>query len=224
MASAAKRARAGSFGAGVRSLGGPRVGLPLSAGDSVGRARELVEALEGTPVNAQRLLLRGVVLEDAGAPLGAYGFQEGDDLMLVRELQGGHCQVPCGIFDDPAMVAGVKEDSATIRKAMEQIVELGAKKDQSATDFNQMVRWVNTKEDHACKIIKQMGEYGLCQRCKLPSDPTSPFANDEEYVQALRSHHSVMTAAMKCKQNVDLAFVDKLDAAVEEMGRMYTAE
>ena len=135
-----------------------------------------------------------------------------------------HCQVPCGIFDDPAMVAGVTEDCATIRKAMEQIVELGAKKDQTATDFNQMVRWVNTKEDHACKIIKQMGEYGLCQRCKLPSDPTSPFANDEEYVQALRSHHSVMTAAMKCKQNVDLAFVDKLDAAVEEMGRMYTAE
>merc|ERR1719235_381113 len=122
----------GSLGAGVRSLGGPRVGLPLSAGDSVGRARELVEALEGTPVGAQRLLLRGVVLEDAGAPLGAYGFEEGDDLMLVRELQGGHCQVPCGIFDDPAMVAGVTEDCATIRKAMEQIVELGAKKDQTA--------------------------------------------------------------------------------------------
>ena len=38
-----------------------------------------MEALEGTPVGAQRLLLRGVVLEDAGAPLGAYGFQEGDE-------------------------------------------------------------------------------------------------------------------------------------------------
>ena len=222
-AAAGRRARGAGAGSGVRSLGGGRTGLPLSASDSVGRARELVEALEGTPVAAQRLLLRGVPLEDATRPLGAYGFQEGDDLMLVRELRGGHCQVPCGIFDDPAMVAGVKEDAATIRKAMEQILELGAKKDQSATDFNQMVRWVNTKEDHAKKIIVQMGEYGLCQRCKHPSDPTSPFANDEEYVQALRSHHACMTSAMKCKQNVDLAFADKLDAALEEMGRMYTA-
>ena len=36
-----------------------------------------------------------------------------------------HCQVPCGIFDDPARVAALKEDAATVRKAMVQINELG---------------------------------------------------------------------------------------------------
>ena len=34
--------------------------------------------------------------------------------------------VPCGIFDDPAMVAELKEACATIRKAMAQINELHA--------------------------------------------------------------------------------------------------
>ena len=36
-----------------------------------------------------------------------------------------HCQVPCGIFDDPARVDALKEDAATVRKAMVQINELG---------------------------------------------------------------------------------------------------
>jgi hypothetical protein len=35
-----------------------------------------------------------------------------------------HCQVPCGIFDDPMRVKIIKEDAATIRKAMVQINEL----------------------------------------------------------------------------------------------------
>ena len=32
-----------------------------------------------------------------------------------------HCQVPCGIFDDPMRVAMLKEDTATITKAMVKV-------------------------------------------------------------------------------------------------------
>jgi hypothetical protein len=53
----------------------------------------------------------------------------------VLRLRGGHCQVPCGIFDDPAIVAEVKQACATIRKAMVQINELG--ETPSAQNFNQ---------------------------------------------------------------------------------------
>ena len=49
-----------------------------------------------------------------------------------------HCQVPCGIFDDPATVAAVNEACATIRKAMVQINELSASLD--ALKINQMTR------------------------------------------------------------------------------------
>jgi len=72
-------------------------------------------------------------------------------LHLVLRLRGGHCQVPCGIFDDPKTVAEIKEACATIRKAMVQINELSAT--MNAQNFNQMTRWVNTKEEHCCKII-----------------------------------------------------------------------
>ena len=46
-----------------------------------------------------------------------------------------HCQVPCGIFDDPAKVSELKQDAATIRKAMVQTNELGTK---DALSLNQV--------------------------------------------------------------------------------------
>ena len=65
----------------------------------------------------------------------------------------GHCQVPCGIFDDPMIVAEINQACATIRKAMVQINELSGAAAGSAQTFNQMTRWVNTKEEHCAKII-----------------------------------------------------------------------
>ena len=138
---------------------------------------------------------------------------------LVLRLRGGHCQVPCGIFDDPKLVADVKEAVATIKKAMVQISELSAT--MTALNINQITRWVNTKEEHASKIISLMSEYCLCQRVKPVSDPKTPFASEAEYVSAIQSHHKVMLAAVKCKQNVDPAVADALDAAVAEMSKMY---
>jgi small subunit ribosomal protein S27Ae len=75
---------------------------------------------------------------------------------LVLRLRGGHCQVPCGIFDDPAMVAQLKQHAETIRKAMVQSAELHATGDLSS--LNQVVRWINTKEDHCSKIIAAVGK------------------------------------------------------------------
>ena len=118
--------------------------------------------------------------------------------------------VPCGIFDDPAMVAQMKEDAATIRKAMVQSKELHATAGGDLLAMNQMLRWVITKEDHCSKIITRVGEYCLCQRVK-----PAVFKTDEEYVQALKAHHVVMQCAMKCKQSMDTATCDALDHAIE---------
>ncbi len=48
------------------------------------------------------------------------------------------------------------------------------------------------------------------------------FANDAEYVDALKAHHALMQAAMKCKQSVDPATADALDHAIESFAKMYT--
>ncbi|KAH8064112.1 nickel-containing superoxide dismutase [Aureococcus anophagefferens] len=72
-----------------------------------------------------------------------------------------HCQVPCGIFDDPAFVAEIRQHTSTIKKAMAQITALSSEATPLA--FNQMTRWVNNKESHAEKIITAVSEYSLCQ-------------------------------------------------------------
>merc|ERR1719416_330086 len=102
---------------------------------------------------------------------------------------------------------------------MVQINELSA--NMNALNINQMTRWINTKEEHASKIIALMSEYCLCQRVKPTSDPKTPFKSDAEYIAALQAHHKVMLCAVKCKQTVDPANADALDAAAGEMGKMY---
>ena len=123
-------------------------------------------------------------------------------LKIVGLLKGGHCQVPCGIFDDPKLVAEVKEAVATITKASRETNRLfGEMKTPLA--FNQMTRWVNTKEKHANKIIHLIGDYCLCQRVKPFGAAKSPFKSEKDYVDALKAHHAVMIAAMKSKQSTD---------------------
>jgi small subunit ribosomal protein S27Ae len=84
---------------------------------------------------------------------------------------GGHCQVPCGIFDDPKLVADVREACATVRKAMSKIdvrdtrggigasdgaagvgASGGGSHDDAALRFNQNERWVVTKDTH-CELV-----------------------------------------------------------------------
>ena len=50
-------------------------------------------------------------------------------LMLNAGLVYPHCQVPCGIYDDAVRIVTVKEDFATISKAMSEIKSLSAKND-----------------------------------------------------------------------------------------------
>lgn len=152
---------------------------------------------------------RGAVLRDDAA-------LENESTVHARvRVRGGHCQVPCGIFDDPAMVASLREMSATIRKAMTQINELaGGLSDP--VKLNQSMRWVMTKEEHCGKIIALVGEYCLCQRVKAAE--MSP----EDYVDALKIHHLVMQNAMKCKQNVDTDFCCHLDHSLDDLAKMYT--
>lgn len=134
----------------------------------------------------------------------------------VSNCRGGHCMVPCGIFDDPMIVAEIKQCLTTVKKAMAQIKELEKNGTPNAQDLNQIVRWINTKEDHANKIISLIAEYCLCQRVKKEI-----FSTDSDYVDALKAHHAVMQAAMKCKQSVSDADAHNLEHAIDDFEKMY---
>jgi len=138
----------------------------------------------------------------------------------VLRLRGGHCEVPGGIFDDPKLVAELREAHATIAKASDQVNQLFAGA-MSAQTFNQATRWINTKEEHCKKIITLVSEYCLCQRVKPVGAPGSPFTDDDSFVAALKAHHAVMQSAMKAKQSTEADVMAALSGALDVMCKMY---
>jgi nickel superoxide dismutase len=112
-----------------------------------------------------------------------------------------HCQVPCGIYGDQMRIDMLMEDVATIEKAMAQITELSA---ASPVNYNQLVRWVTTKDEHAQKIQQTALDYWLAQRIKAPAADAGADAT-EKYHRQLALMHGVIVSAMKCKQTTDAA-------------------
>ena len=134
-------------------------------------------------------------------------------LCLVGSYSFGHCQVPCGIYDDVSRVQQMLEDVSTINKAIDQIIELNDKSD--AQSAQQLVRWVNNKEIHADKIIATISNYFLTQRVK-------PSA--EDYLVRLSLHHRVILLSMKVKQNADAQVAQDLRQAVEALSNYYPSQ
>jgi nickel superoxide dismutase len=123
--------------------------------------------------------------------------------VALASLQSGslraHCQIPCGIYDDPARFVAVLEHVTTIEKSMKQIEELSkAEKPNS----NQLVRWVNNKEEHADKLTEIVTFYFMAQRVK-PTGTENKVAR-EKYLREITLLHQMIVSAMKAKQTTDL--------------------
>ncbi|SVA31615.1 uncharacterized protein METZ01_LOCUS84469 [marine metagenome] len=143
-------------------------------------------------------------------------------LVLFLILSGGlygHCQVPCGIYDDAVRIVQIEEDIATIRKAMSMIKGLSGKSD--AQSINQMIRWVNTKESHADKIQETVSSYFLAQRIKPKKKGA---AGRQKYVNQTLLLQQLIVAAMKCKQNVDQSRCEAASDLVVEFSVSYFDE
>jgi nickel superoxide dismutase len=128
-----------------------------------------------------------------------------------------HCQIPCGIFDDELRVQLMEEDITTIEKSMNQIVALGA---ATPVDYNQLVRWVMNKEEHAQKLQDIVTAYFMAQRIKPATDP-SDAAAVKDYVDKLTLLHAIQIHAMKAKQSTDLSEIATLRDLVAKFRKAY---
>ncbi len=115
-----------------------------------------------------------------------------------------HCEIPCGIYDDQLRTQLIAEHATTIEKSMKQIMELSK---ANPINYNQLVRWVTNKDNHATEIQHIVSQYFMTQRIK---------PDQEKYLEKLTVLHKMLIAAMKCKQTTDLAQVNALRAHLKE--------
>ena len=137
--------------------------------------------------------------------------------VLFGSLAYSHCQIPCGIYDDPARFGEIAEHITTIEKSMNEIVELSK---EPSKNSNQLIRWVINKDEHADEISHVVTYYFMAQRIKLPAEGDTKAQGD--YVKKLTLLHEMLIYSMKAKQTTDLANVEKLRSLLKEFREVYS--
>ena len=121
-----------------------------------------------------------------------------------------HCEVPCGIYADQRRFEQMLEDQTTIAKAATSIQDLAG--DHDPQSLNQLVRWINTKEQHATTVQHTIAQYFMTQRIQPGAEGSA---------KKLAAAHAVMVAAMKSKQSADPAVANDLRAKILDFYRAY---
>jgi nickel superoxide dismutase len=136
--------------------------------------------------------------------------------MVFASMVYSHCQIPCGIYGDPSRFDMLAEHVTTIEKSMKQITRLSQ---EDNPNFNQIVRWVQNKEQHADELGHIVTYYFMAQRVK-PVDKTKGEAH-EKYIKKLTLLHEMLVYSMKAKQTTDLSNVEKLKTLSAEFRAVY---
>jgi len=136
-------------------------------------------------------------------------------LVVISGSLFAHCQVPCGIYGDKTRFDMLREHITTVEKSMNKINELSA---DTNKNMNQLVRWVNNKEQHANEFTEIITYYFLAQRIKIKEKSDGAYADYQNKVTTL---HQMMVYAMKSKQSTDLDNVKKLKSLVDDFEALY---
>ena len=139
--------------------------------------------------------------------------------MLLAGVTGvvfSHCEIPCGIYDDPMRLDMMAEHITTLEKSMNQINMLS---EAGGRNYNQLVRWISNKEHHADAFTEIVTQYFMTQRIKPAAKGNTP--DYQEYVHKLTLLHQMMVTSMKCKQTTDLENIAQLRSLLSEFRVAY---
>jgi len=140
-------------------------------------------------------------------------------VILLASVTGvvfSHCEIPCGIYDDPMRIDMLAEHITTLEKSIKQINMLSEAGDKN---YNQLVRWISNKEHHADAFAEIVTQYFMTQRIKpAAKGNTSDY---EAYVHKLTLLHQMLVTSMKCKQTTDLEHIATLRSLLGEFRTAY---
>lgn len=130
-------------------------------------------------------------------------------IFFMTVFSWAHCEIPCGIYGDEMRIKMLEEHITTMEKAMKEITHL-QKKD--TINYNQLVRWIVNKENHANEFQEIVTQYFMTQRIKVDT---------QEYAKKVIVLHKMLVYAMKCKQTTDLSNIQNLRSLVTEFRNLY---
>ena len=136
--------------------------------------------------------------------------------LLFVQRAFSHCEIPCGIYEDEMRFDMIKEHIDTIEKAMNMILDLSKAKDKN---YNQLMRWIVNKEQHAKEIQFIVYQYFMTQRV-TPVDEKDA-EKYEKYLKKITLLHQMLVYAMKAKQTTDLGNVEKLRSLLDSFATAY---
>jgi len=130
-------------------------------------------------------------------------------VILPATMASSHCEIPCGIYDDRMRIQMIDEHIATIEKSMKQILKL---QEEKPIDYNQLVRWIVNKENHANQLQEIVSQYFMTQRIKTDA---------KHYEKKVAVLHQLLVTAMKCKQTTDLSNTQKMRELLKQFKELY---
>lgn len=137
-------------------------------------------------------------------------------LVCAPRMLYAHCEIPCGIYNDQMRIDMIQEDITTIEKSMNQIILLSK---QENKNYNQLVRWIQNKDEHADKIANVVTQYFMTQRLKPVSE--SETKEYRAYQEKLSLLHNMLIHSMKAKQTLDLDEVKTLQSLLDRFSKAY---
>ncbi len=137
-------------------------------------------------------------------------------MLLLANSADAHCEIPCGIYEDEMRLNMIEEHIATIEKSMRMIIELSKEADRN---YNQLVRWIVNKDEHANYVQEIVSQYFLTQRIKIVD--TKDGDAYQKYTKQVTLLHQMLVYAMRSKQSVDLANIARLRDLLEEFKGIY---
>ena len=129
--------------------------------------------------------------------------------LAFAQTARAHCEIPCGIYDDRARVQLIAEHIGTIEKSIKQVLDL---QQAEQVNYNQLVRWIVNKENHATEIQTIVSQYFMTQRIK---------PDTEQYARKIAVLHQMLITAMKCKQTTELQYVAELRELLQTFDQLY---